>query len=373
MRVSCVLCSSPRQYAPARPVSLNALIGFEFCRCGPRQRSVNVALGVERDVALGGVDELDLVRLALRLEARAAPRRARSPRALHSRPSVDLALHLVLDPLEVGLGDRLRELEVVVEAVLDRRADRDLDARVEPPHRLGEQVRRRVAQHVERVGVVACRGWSGTGCARRRRAAGAGRAARRRRGRARPARRASGRSRARRRGRSRRREVRALSCREGRRAWKKTRLITPVKTTGTKSSTSRRSPTRRPGSRQPRMIRGPIRPRAVRRQSPARGTRVSVVVSRHGRMLPSKRISTHSRRVVVGRCRETSTKPAFAQPRTAVVPRVRVDGHAAPAGGEQRPASRARRRHHPAAARARDEEAVEPAAQRLVGSHHDWR
>ena len=24
----------------ARPVSLTALIGFEFCRCGPRQRSV---------------------------------------------------------------------------------------------------------------------------------------------------------------------------------------------------------------------------------------------------------------------------------------------------------------------------------------------
>ena len=31
---------SPRQYAPARPVSLSALIGFEFWRCGPRQRSV---------------------------------------------------------------------------------------------------------------------------------------------------------------------------------------------------------------------------------------------------------------------------------------------------------------------------------------------
>jgi len=31
---------SPRQYAPASPVSLIALIGFAFCRCGPRQRSV---------------------------------------------------------------------------------------------------------------------------------------------------------------------------------------------------------------------------------------------------------------------------------------------------------------------------------------------
>ena len=49
--------------------------------------------------------------------------------------------------------DRLGELEVVVEAVLDRRADRDLHAGVEPPHRLGEQVRGRVAEDVERVGV----------------------------------------------------------------------------------------------------------------------------------------------------------------------------------------------------------------------------
>ncbi len=43
MRVSCVFAESPRQYAPARPVSLSALIGFEFCRCGPRQRSVKSA------------------------------------------------------------------------------------------------------------------------------------------------------------------------------------------------------------------------------------------------------------------------------------------------------------------------------------------
>ena len=67
---------------------------------------------------------------------------------------LQLALDLVLDALEVVLVDRLRELEVVVEAVLDRRADRDLHARVEAPHGLGEQVRRRVAEDVERVRVV---------------------------------------------------------------------------------------------------------------------------------------------------------------------------------------------------------------------------
>ena len=35
-----VFLSSPRQYAPARLVSLSALIGEASCRCGPRQRSV---------------------------------------------------------------------------------------------------------------------------------------------------------------------------------------------------------------------------------------------------------------------------------------------------------------------------------------------
>jgi hypothetical protein len=50
--------------------------------------------------------------------------------------------------------DRLGELEVVVEPVLDRRADRDLHARIEPADRLGEQVRRRVTQDVKRVGIA---------------------------------------------------------------------------------------------------------------------------------------------------------------------------------------------------------------------------
>ena len=108
---------------------------------------------VERDVALGGVDELDLVRLALGLEARlrlvAGDLLAR-PLA----PLLQLARDLGLDLLEILLAQRLGEVEVVVEAVLDRRADRDLHARVEAAHRLGEQVRRRVAEHVERVGVA---------------------------------------------------------------------------------------------------------------------------------------------------------------------------------------------------------------------------
>ena len=100
-----------------------------------------------------GVDELHLVVLTLLGED--PPRLVGVD--LLARPLaalLQLARDLGLDLLEVVLADRLRELEVVVEAVLDRRADRDLHARVETPDRLGEQVRGRVPEHVERVGVV---------------------------------------------------------------------------------------------------------------------------------------------------------------------------------------------------------------------------
>ena len=112
-----------------------------------------VALRVERDRTLGRVDELDLVRLALRREPRARLV-GRDLLALPRAPLGELALHLGLDRLEIGVVDRRRELEVVVEAVVDRRPDRDLDARMKPAHRLGEQVGGGVAQHGERVGIL---------------------------------------------------------------------------------------------------------------------------------------------------------------------------------------------------------------------------
>ncbi len=96
-----------------------------------------LALRVERDVAFGRVDELDLVLLALGGEALAGLV-ARDLLAAPLATLGELAADLLLDPLEVGLVDRLRELEVVVEAVLDRRADGDLHAGIEPPHRLGQ-------------------------------------------------------------------------------------------------------------------------------------------------------------------------------------------------------------------------------------------
>ena len=112
-----------------------------------------VALRIERDRALGGIDELDLVRLALGLEP-GAGLVGRDLLALPRASLGQLTVHLGLDRLEVGVVDRGREVEVVVEAALDRRPDRHLDAGMEPAHGLGEQVRGGVAENGERVGIL---------------------------------------------------------------------------------------------------------------------------------------------------------------------------------------------------------------------------
>ena len=220
------------------------------------------------------------------------------------RPSFSSRSDLLLDPLEILLADRLGEVEVVVEAVLDRRADRDLHARIEPrarPRRAGAP--RSGGGRRARPGRP-CRASSGAGSARRRRAAGADPAPVRSRGRARPARRASARSRARRRARSRRREVRALSCREGRPSWQnRPRICTPAKTTGTRRSTSRRRPIPKRETRSPRTIRRRLggSGRWRRGRSPARNS-----MRIQGAVCSSS-----------ASCRETSTKPARSQARTA--------------------------------------------------------
>ncbi len=98
------------------------------------------------------LDQLDLVVLLLAAEALERLGDA-DLAAIEALPRGDVLAHLLLDRREVRLGDRdaVREVEVVVEAVLDRRADRDLHARVELHDRGREDVRRVVADEVERV------------------------------------------------------------------------------------------------------------------------------------------------------------------------------------------------------------------------------
>src|SRR5207342_78657 len=97
---------------------LERLDRLRVLKVWPAAEVGEVALRVERDRSLGRVHEVDLVRLALALEARARLV-ARELRARPLAPVGELASYLLLDPLEVGLVDRLGKLEVVVEAVLD--------------------------------------------------------------------------------------------------------------------------------------------------------------------------------------------------------------------------------------------------------------
>jgi hypothetical protein len=66
---------------------------------------------------------------------------------------VDVGLHALFDPSEVGVTQRhtLGELEVVVEAVLYRRPDRDLDPGIELEHRFRQDVSGVVADQCQGV------------------------------------------------------------------------------------------------------------------------------------------------------------------------------------------------------------------------------
>ena len=98
------------------------------------------------------VDQLDLVVLPFAGEA-LARLRGRDVAALERLGLLDVRAHALFDLREVGLGDAhaVGKLEVVVEAVGDRRADRDLHALVQLEHRLGEHVRGVVADQLKRL------------------------------------------------------------------------------------------------------------------------------------------------------------------------------------------------------------------------------
>src|SRR5262249_59794688 len=62
--------------------------------------------------------------------------------------------HLCLDRREILRGERTLEREVVVEAILNDRADGDLGFRKELLDRLSEKVRGRVANDLETIAVL---------------------------------------------------------------------------------------------------------------------------------------------------------------------------------------------------------------------------
>ena len=71
-----------------------------------------------------------------------------------------IAPHLLLDRRQILVGERAaagRRREVVIEAVVGRRAEGDLRARKQLLHRLGEDVGEIVPDQLERVRLVARR------------------------------------------------------------------------------------------------------------------------------------------------------------------------------------------------------------------------
>ncbi len=137
--------------APSRPVDGT---------CGPRQRStkpVGVAVGADLAAAvphalvgIGGVDrpdDLDLVGLV------GEQLQALLDRVLLADEGLVLGddlPHARFDPAQVVLAEMAPagQLEVVVEAVLDRRPDGVVGARPQVGHRLGQHVGGGVAQNV---------------------------------------------------------------------------------------------------------------------------------------------------------------------------------------------------------------------------------
>src|SRR5581483_8691449 len=113
-----------RVAAPVRAGEPGELQGLDRLRVLQVRTAAEIRefpLRVQGNVPLGGVDQLDLVRLVLGRE----PLARLVAGNLLARPLAtlgELAVDFGLDPLQVLLADRLREVEVVVEAILDRRS-----------------------------------------------------------------------------------------------------------------------------------------------------------------------------------------------------------------------------------------------------------
>mmetsp|Transcript_37514 Transcript_37514/g.87440 ORF Transcript_37514/g.87440 Transcript_37514/m.87440 type:complete len:538 (+) Transcript_37514:6674-8287(+) len=144
--------------APVGAGHLHQLEVLELARAGHVRAAAEVlegALGVERHVLAGrdAADDLGLVVLTQGLEMRHGVV-ARQHAANDLLVLLGQFGHLGLDRGQVLWRERALVGEVVVEAVVDDRADRDLGFGIELLDGVGQQVGRRVADHVQAVGIL---------------------------------------------------------------------------------------------------------------------------------------------------------------------------------------------------------------------------
>ncbi len=162
MRWSWGRCSSPRQYAPA-PVRAGDVQQLERAQpaagghvrpetqVGPPVVPVHGHPIAQRALALvERLDDLPLVRLVRKALQGVLVRQVLAHERLVELHQLG---HPLLDAREVLGRQRLGEVEVVVEAVLDRGSDRVLRPREQVAHRLGHDVRRGMAEDVQPVGL----------------------------------------------------------------------------------------------------------------------------------------------------------------------------------------------------------------------------
>ena len=130
------------------------LAGRRHMRTTAEVEPVALEIDLDRLVAGNGVDQLDLEGFALVAEHLLG---------LFARPDFlgerfvarnDLA-HLLFDRGEIFRRERLVAEEIVVEAVFDNRADRDLRAWPQRLHGLGQHMRRVMPDQLQRAGIVA--------------------------------------------------------------------------------------------------------------------------------------------------------------------------------------------------------------------------
>ena len=114
------------------------------------------ALAIEFQILVGrnGVDQLDLEGFTLLFE-QALRRLARNDAFQERLVAGDDLAHALFDRREILGRERLVAEEIVIEAVLDHRANGDLSAWPKRLHGFGENMRCVVADQFERAGIVA--------------------------------------------------------------------------------------------------------------------------------------------------------------------------------------------------------------------------
>jgi hypothetical protein len=147
-----------RVAAPVRAGNLHQLEVPELARARHVRTAAQVlerAFAVERDVLAGGnrADDLGLVGLAHRVEMRDRLVARQDP-ARHRLVLLREIGHLRLDRRQVLGRERALVGEVVIEAVLDDRPDRHLGVGEQLLHRIREQVRGRVSDQLEPIGIL---------------------------------------------------------------------------------------------------------------------------------------------------------------------------------------------------------------------------